>query len=151
MPKTYWWSCTSCRKFWWIDNSRVHNTWRKLWISKKSPICFIGAKFWLLNGFNHIRATIQTSQEKEKSLPKFLEPTREPKVIYSDSSLACGVKQQYEAFLKEHAQTYTMLMKNEELQRMKAELKEMKTEAFQRMKIKKKRDRKNDRRDVCRP
>ena len=45
MPKTYWWSCTSCRKFWWIDNSRVHNTWRKLWISKKSPICFIGAIF----------------------------------------------------------------------------------------------------------
>ena len=73
----------------------------------------------------------KTSQEKEKSLPKFLEPTRKPKVIYSDSSLECGVKQQYETFLKEHAQTYTTLMKNEELQRMKAELKEMKTEAFE--------------------
>ena len=30
------------------------------------------------------------SQETEKSLHKFLEPTRKPKVIYTDSSPACG-------------------------------------------------------------
>ena len=32
----------------------------------------------------------KTSQETEKSVQKFLEPTRKPKVIYTDSSLECG-------------------------------------------------------------
>ena len=32
----------------------------------------------------------KTSQETQKSLQKFLEPTRKPKVIYADSSLECG-------------------------------------------------------------
>ena len=33
--------------------------------------------------------TTKTSQEKEKSLQKFLEPDRKPKVIYTDSGKAC--------------------------------------------------------------
>ena len=32
----------------------------------------------------------KTSQETEKSLQKFLEPTRKPKVIHTDNSLECG-------------------------------------------------------------
>ena len=32
----------------------------------------------------------KTSQETQKSLPKFLEPTRKPKVIYTDNSLEFG-------------------------------------------------------------
>ena len=32
----------------------------------------------------------KTSKETERSLQKFLEPTRKPKVIYADNSMECG-------------------------------------------------------------
>ena len=35
-------------------------------------------------------STTKTSQESQKSLQKFLEPTRKPKVIYTDNSLEFG-------------------------------------------------------------
>ena len=47
-------------------------------------------KIWQLSGPNHIRAKPKTSQETEKSLQKFLEPPRKPKVIYTDKSLEFG-------------------------------------------------------------
>ena len=51
-------------------------------------------KTWQIDGSNLIRAKQKTSQKTEKSLQKFLEPTRKPKVIYTDNSLkfgkACG-------------------------------------------------------------
>ena len=34
--------------------------------------------------------TTKTSQETEKSLPKFLEPSQKPKVVYSDNTLEFG-------------------------------------------------------------
>ena len=38
MQKTQWRSRTSCRKFWWLDNSRSKSSQWKLWISKQSSI-----------------------------------------------------------------------------------------------------------------
>ena len=43
MQKTQWRSRTSCRQFWWLDNSRSQGSQWKLWISKPSPICSRGA------------------------------------------------------------------------------------------------------------
>ena len=59
-------------------------------ISKQSPICSRGA------GLSHqwIQAypcKTKTSQETERSLQKFLEPDRRPKVIYTDNSLEFGI------------------------------------------------------------
>ena len=46
-------------------------------------------KTWQLSGSNPTCKT-KTSQETQKSLMKFLEPTRKPKVIYTDNSLEFG-------------------------------------------------------------
>ena len=43
VQKTHWRSRTSCRKFWWLDNSRSQSSQWKLWISKQSSICNRGA------------------------------------------------------------------------------------------------------------
>ena len=45
---------------------------------------------WPLNGSRRIRAKNKTSQETQRSLQKFLEPERKPKVIYTDNSLEFG-------------------------------------------------------------
>ena len=46
---------------------------------------------WPLNGSRHIRAgKNKTSQDTQRSLQKFLEPERKPKVIYTDNSLEFG-------------------------------------------------------------
>ena len=47
-------------------------------------------KIWSLNGFNFIRVQRKTSQETERSLRKFLEPSGRPKVIYTDNALEFG-------------------------------------------------------------
>ena len=45
-------------------------------------------KIWQRSGYNPTQE--KTSQETQKSLIKFLEPTRKPKVIYTDNSLEFG-------------------------------------------------------------
>ena len=45
---------------------------------------------WPPNGSSRIRAKQKTSQETQRSLQKFLEPNRKPKVMYTDSSLEFG-------------------------------------------------------------
>ena len=57
--------------------------------NNQSPICGRGA------GFGHPRiqaypCKTKTSQETQRSLQKFLEPDRKPKVIYTDNSLEFG-------------------------------------------------------------
>ena len=47
-------------------------------------------KIWQLSGYNPTRRKTNTSQETQKSLQKFLEPTRKPKVICTDNSLEFG-------------------------------------------------------------
>ena len=46
-------------------------------------------KIWQLNGFNRDRSK-QNLLRKQKSQMEFLEPTRKPKVIYTDNSLKFG-------------------------------------------------------------
>ena len=45
---------------------------------------------WLPTGSSRLRAKTKTSQETQRSLQKFLEPERKPKVIYTDNSLEFG-------------------------------------------------------------
>ena len=45
---------------------------------------------WPHNGSRRIRAKTTTSPETQRSLQKFLEPDRKPKVIYTDNSLEFG-------------------------------------------------------------
>ena len=45
---------------------------------------------WPLNGSKHIHVKTKTSQETQRSLQKFLEPVRNPKVIYTENSLEFG-------------------------------------------------------------
>ena len=44
VQKTCWWSRTSCRKSWWLDNSRSQSSQRRMWISKQSPMCSRGQR-----------------------------------------------------------------------------------------------------------
>ena len=82
LQKTHWRS-TSSRKVWWLDNSRSQSPQWGKWISKQSPIRSRGTRS------SHSMDSIlsvqkKTSQETEKSLRKFLEPSEKPKVIYTD-------------------------------------------------------------------
>ena len=45
---------------------------------------------WPPNGSSRIRVEQKTSPETQRSLQKFLEPDRKPKVIYTDNSLEFG-------------------------------------------------------------
>ena len=48
-------------------------------------------KTWQHSGYNHsYPSKSKSSQETQKNLMKFLEPTRKPKVIYTDNSLKLG-------------------------------------------------------------
>ena len=89
MQKTHWRSSTSCRKVWWLDNSRSQSSQWRMWIKRQSLVSCRGA------GLGHPMDSIlsvqkKTSQETHRSLRKFLEPNRKPKVIYTDNSLEFG-------------------------------------------------------------
>ena len=47
-------------------------------------------KTWPPNGSSRILAKTKTSRETQRSLQKFLEPDRKPKIIYTDNSLEFG-------------------------------------------------------------
>ena len=63
---------------------------RQLRVSKQSSLRSRGAGFSHSIGSRRIRAKTKTSQETQRSLQKFLEPERKPKVIYTDNSLEFG-------------------------------------------------------------
>ena len=89
VQKTHWRSRTSCRKFWWSDNSRSQDCQWRLWISKQSSICSRGA------GFGHPLNPIVSLQNKNfwgntKELAKVLGPKKKTKVINIDNSLEFG-------------------------------------------------------------
>ena len=53
----------------------------------------------------------KTSQETQKSLQKFLEPTRKPKVIHTDNSLEFGKScEEYPGIIVRHHRTDRKLM-----------------------------------------
>ena len=89
LQKTQWRSRTSCWKFWWFDYSRSQSHQRRMWHSEQSSILSRGA------GLGHpvdlvVSVQTKTSQETQRSLQKFLEPERKPKVICTDNSLGFG-------------------------------------------------------------
>ena len=45
VQKTHWRSLTSCRKFWWLDNSRSQSSQWRMWISTQSSIRCGGGRF----------------------------------------------------------------------------------------------------------
>ena len=59
-------------------------------ISKQSPICSRGAGPSTTQWIQAYPCKNKTSQETQRSLQKFLEPERNPKVIYTDNSLEFG-------------------------------------------------------------
>ena len=67
---------------------------KKLSVKKVNPATIIDTplwyKIWQHCGYNPTLAKTRTSQETQMSLMKFLEPTRKPKVIYTDNSLVFG-------------------------------------------------------------
>ena len=73
--------------FSWLYYSRPQRSQWRMWISKRSPVRCIGTRLDKHNGYNHSNFKTKTSQETRKSLQKFFEPTRKPKVIYTDNVL----------------------------------------------------------------
>ena len=61
VQQTHWRSRTSCRKFWWLDNSRSQSPQWQLRISKQSRICSRGA------GFGHPMDPVVSVQNKNFS------------------------------------------------------------------------------------
>ena len=89
LQKTYWRSCTSCRKFWWLDYSRSQGPQRQLRISKQSSICSRGA------GLGHPMDPNLSVQNKNftgnsKKLAEVPGTREKLEVIYTDNSLEFG-------------------------------------------------------------
>ena len=73
LQETHWWSITSRRKLWQVDNSKSQSfQWRR-WISKQSPIRTRGARCC-----HSVDAIISWAYEK------FFEPSPKPKVIHTE-------------------------------------------------------------------
>ena len=74
---------STSRKVWWLDNSKVLNEGRE---SRNNHLYAIVVQI-LATPWNPCET--KTSQETEKNLRKFLEPSQKPKVIHTDDSLEC--------------------------------------------------------------
>ena len=89
MQKTQWRSRTSCRKFWWLDNSRsqvLSDNCESRNNHRYAVVVQDLATQWI----QAYPCKTKTSQETQRSLQKFLEPNRKPKVSYTDNSLEFG-------------------------------------------------------------
>ena len=89
MQKTQWRSRTSSWQFWWLDNSRPQSPKRQLRIRNNHRYAVVVqdlATQWIQS----FPCKTKNSQETHRSLQKFLEPERKPKVIYTDNSLEFG-------------------------------------------------------------
>ena len=89
LQKTYWYSRVHSEKFWWLEISRSQvlseegespNNHRDAVVVQKL------AAQWIQS----YPCKAKTSQEIQKSVMKFLEPSKEPTVIYTDNSLEFG-------------------------------------------------------------
>ena len=84
-----WRGRASCWGVWWLGGGGSRGLKRQLRVSERSSVCSRGA------GSSHsmdpgISVQNKNSQETQRSLQKFLEPERNPKVIYTDNSLEFG-------------------------------------------------------------
>ena len=89
MQKTQWRSRTSCWQLRWLDNSRpqvLSDNCESRNNHRYAVVVQDLATQWI----QAYPCKNKTSQETQRSLQKFLEPERKPKVIYTDNSLAFG-------------------------------------------------------------
>ena len=88
LQKANWWFGTWSREIWWFDYSWSRSPQRRMWISEHrySVVVQDFATRWIQS----YPCKTKTSQETERSLRKFPEPTEKPKVIYTDNSLDFG-------------------------------------------------------------
>ena len=83
LHKAHWRSSTTSREVWWFDNRCSQFTERGVWIKEQWQTRCRGSRFCR----SVAPCKNKTSQETEKCLRKFLEPSEKPKVIYTDNSL----------------------------------------------------------------
>ena len=74
-----------------ITADHKSSQWR-LWVSKQSSICNRGGLTWPPQWIQSYPCKTKTSPETQRSLQKFLEPDRKPKVIYIPWNSAKPVK-----------------------------------------------------------
>ena len=89
MQKTQWRSCTSSCKFRWLDNSRPQDLSDNC-ESRNNRRYAVVVQDLATQWIQAYPCENKTSQETQRSLQKFLEPERKPKVIYTDNSLEFG-------------------------------------------------------------
>ena len=89
MQKTYWRSRTSCRNFCDLITAD-HKVLSEGCESRNSHRYAIVMQDLGTQWIQSYPCKTKTSQETQRSLQKFLEPTRKPKVIYTDNSLEFG-------------------------------------------------------------
>ena len=109
MQKTHWRSRTSCRKCWWLDNSRSQGSQWKLWISQQSSICSRGA------GLGHSMDPVVSVQNKNftknpEKLAKFLGARLEAESHLHWQFL--GIRQSLWRSLLESLHVYTTPIRN---------------------------------------
>ena len=80
LQEAHCWCSASCRKFWWLDDSRSQSPQWRRWISKQSPIRDRGTRF------SYSVDTILSVQNQNvsgngKEFTKVLESSEKPKVI----------------------------------------------------------------------
>ena len=89
LQKTQWGIYSMGRRVWWLDNSGSQSSERRKWIPEQSQIRCGGTRS------RHSMDAIfpcknKNSQDTNKNLRKFLEPSEKPKVRYTDNSWGFG-------------------------------------------------------------
>ena len=95
VQKTQWRSRTSCRKFWRAENfgdliTADHKVLSEGCESRNNHRYAIVVQDLATQWIQSYPCKNKTSQETQRSLQKFLEPGRKPKVMYTDNSLEFG-------------------------------------------------------------
>ena len=89
LQKTHWYSRAQCGKFWWKITAD-HKVLSEGCESRNNHRCAVVVQDLATQWIQAYPCKTKTSQETQRSLQKFLEPNRKPKVIYTDNSLEFG-------------------------------------------------------------
>ena len=90
VQKTHWRSHTSCRIFFGDLITADHKVLSENCESRNNHRFAVVVQDLATQRIQSYPCKTKTSQETQKSLLKFLEPDKKPKVIYTDNSLECG-------------------------------------------------------------
>ena len=89
LQKTCWYSRAQSRKLWWLNNCGSQNSqWSNE--SRNNYRHAVVVQDLATQWIQSYPCKTKTSQETQKSLQKFLEPNRKPKVIYTFNSWEFG-------------------------------------------------------------